>query len=600
MQADSQAGVERHLRAILSADAVGYSRRMAENDAATVAAIRSRRQTFSGYVREHHGRIVGTAGDNVLAEFTSSIDAVACAVAVQTELAETEAGVPEGERLRFRIGIHLGSILVEEGEIFGDGINVAARLEGLALPGGICASAVVIDEVRGKVAGSFEDLGEQSLKNIPVPVRAFRIRLPHGQDDTPPAGATIPGFSGRPVLAVLPFEDRGTDASLSYLADGIAEDLIARFSAFRLFPVISSSSTASYKGRRADIRQVSRELGARYLVAGSIQGSGAAGLVAGGATSAQRIRVAVELVDGSTGLQIHRERYDRELGDVFELQDGIVLAILSSIEPAIGRAEQLRIRQKPAPHLDSWECFQKGAHLLFGLRAKGELDEAMRLLRRSRELDPSFSTAAALETVCHAAMLTYHWSDDPARTVADARAAAEMALSLSDDDPWAYAAMGYATSYGGDTAAAVAAFERAIDLNPSLTMAYQGLAVALTTESPDEAIRVMEKAIRLSPRDQQMHFFLHQLAVANLVAGRLEAAVEREKESLRLRGDQPHGYRVLAAALGHLGRSAEALEALATMRRISPSFSLDTFRQTNTAALAELCIAGWRRAGWNG
>jgi len=579
------------VRAILSADAVGYSRRMAENDAATVAAIRSRRQTFSGFVREHHGRVVGTAGDNVLAEFTSSIDAVACAVAVQAELARTETGVAENERLRFRIGIHLGLVLVEDGEIFGDGINVAARLEGLALPGGICASAVVVEEVRGKVAGAFEDIGEQTLKNIPAPVRVFRIRLPNAGEEP---SDTIPGFSGRPVIAVLPFEVRASDPALGYLAEGVAEELISRLSAFRLFPVISSSSSAAYKGRRADldIRQVGRDLGARYLVTGIVQGSPAAD------GSPGRLRVAVELVDGSTGLVIHSERYDRALGDVFDVQDEIVLAILSSIEPALGRAEHRRIHQKPAPHLDSWECFQKGAALLFGLRAKQELEEALRLMRRARQLDPSFSTAAALETVCHAAMLTYHWTADPGESVREARAAADIALSLAADDPWAHAAMGYACSYAGDAEGAIASFERAIDLNPSLTMAYQGLAVALTADRPDEAIRVMEKAIRLSPRDQQMHFFLHQLGVANLVAGRYEEAARREKESLRLRGDQPHVWRVLAAALGHLGRSAEALDALTTMKRIAPSFSLDTFRQTNSAALDELCIKGWRRAGW--
>ncbi len=586
MEQAGHSGARRHLAAILSADAVGYSRRMAEDDAATVAALRSRRETISGYVREHHGRVVGTAGDNVLAEFASAIDAAACAVAVQSELVRTEAELSEQQRLPFRIGIHLGEILVDDGEIFGDGINVAARLEGLALPGGICASAAVIEQVRGRIDGAFEDLGDQSLKNIPAPVRVYRIR-PGGSDtDAPSAPATIPGFGGRPVIAVLPFEDRGTDQAYSYLADGIVEELISRLSAFRLFPVISRGSTSTYKGRQVDVRQAGRELRARYVVVGSVQGA------------AGRVRVAVELVDGTQGVQIHSERYERELGDVLQLQDEIVLAILSSIEPALGRAERQRIRLKPAPHLDSWECFQKGAALLFALRTRDEIEEALRLFRRARQLDATFSTAAALEAVCHAGLLTYHWCDDPQQSIRAAREAAETALTLADDDPWAHAAMGYSCSYAGDADGAVAAFERAIELNPSLTMAYQGLSVALSAGRPDEAIRVMEKAIRLSPRDVQMHFFLHQLAVANLVAGRYQAAVDREVESLRLRGDQPHGYRVLAAAYGHLGRSREALDALATMERIAPSFSLDIFRRTNSAALVELCTEGWRRAGW--
>ncbi|MBI3770345.1 MAG: adenylate/guanylate cyclase domain-containing protein [Deltaproteobacteria bacterium] len=578
----------RQLAAILSADAVGYSRRMADDEAATVQALRAHRETIGGFVREHRGRVNNAVGDNLLAEFASAVDAVTCALDVQTELARREAGLPEERRLRFRIGIHLGDLLVEGDQIYGDGINVAARLEALADPGGICASAAVVEQVRGKVQGAFEDLGDQQLKNIPAPVRVYRVRpLASSPDDAITSLTTVPGFSGRPVIAILPFENRGTDPAQEYLADGIVEDLIARLSAFRLFPVISRSSTFTYKGKRVDARQVSRELRAHYVVEGSVQGA------------AGRVRVTVQLVDGIEGHQIYSERYDRELGDVFALQDDIVLAIVGSIEPALGRAERQRARLKPTPHLDAWECFQRGPWLLFGLHSKDEIDQALEFFRRACQLDPAFSTAAALQTVGHAALLTYQWSDDPERSVAAALAAAESSLALDNEDPWAHTALGYACSFAGDLPRAIAAFERAIEINPSLTLAYQGLAVVLSAEHPDDAIRVMEKAIRLSPRDLQMHLFRHQLAVAHLIAGRYDDAVKHEEESLRLRADQPHVYRVLAAAYGHLGRSAEALDALEKMRRVAPQFSVETFRRSNSQALVDRCLEGWRRAGWN-
>jgi adenylate cyclase len=579
--------VRRQLAAILSADAVGYSRRMAEDEASTVEALRSHRQTIGGFVREHRGRVVDAVGDNLLAEFASAVDAVACAMGVQAELERREAKVPEERRLRFRIGIHVGDLLVEGDQLFGDGLNVAARLEALAAPGGICASAAVVEQIRGKLPAVFEDLGEQQLKNIPTPVRAYAIRATEDRPGTSGAGVmTVAGFGGRPAIAILPFENRSGDPEQEFLADGIVEELIARLSAFRLFPVISRSSTFGYKGKRIDARQASRELRARYIVEGSVQRAGS------------RIRVVVDLVDGMLGHQIFSERYDRELGDVFTLQDDIVMAMVSSIEPALGRAELQRVRAKPTPHLDAWECFQRGSWLLLALRSREEVAQALELFRRARDLDPTFSTAAALEAMCHSAMLLYQWSEDPARSAAAELEAAEASLALREDDPFAHAALGYACSDSGDDQRATAAFERAIELNPSLTIAYQGLAVALSADRPDEAIRVMEKAIRLSPRDRQMHLFLHQLAVAHLVAGRYDDALRCEQESLRLRVDQPHVYRIVAAACGHLGRHAEALDALDKMRRLAPHFSLDVFRRSNSVALFDRCLEGWRRAGW--
>ena len=588
MTPDKPIAVQRRLAAILKADAVGYSRRMAEDESAAVEALRSHRRTISGFVRDHRGRVVDEVGDNVLAEFSSAVDVVACAIDIQVELARIEADLADEKRLRFRIGVHLGDLIVEGEQIFGDGINVASRLETLAEPGGICASLAVVDQVRGKVDARFEDIGEQVLKNIPVPVRTYRVfPLAQAAAGTSVEAMTVAGFGGRPAIAVLPFTDRGGEDEHAYLADGIVEDLIARLSAFRVFPVISRSTTFTYKDKRVDARQVSRDLHARYVVEGSVLRSGG------------RVRVTVQLIDGSLGHQISSERYDRELGDVFALQDEIVMAIVGSIAPALARTEHQRVRQKPVPHLDAWECFQRGSWLLFGMQSKDELTEAMSLFHRARELDPALSTALAMESVCHAVLLVYQWSDDPDATVASALALAETSVLLAEDDPWSHLALGYGASFAGDLPRALAAFERAIELNPSLTMAYQGLAVALSNEHPDEAIRTMEKAIRLSPRDPQMHLFLHQIAVAHLLAGRYEEALARGRESLRLRADRPNPYRIVAAACGYLERKAEGLEAIANMQRLSPHFSVAQFRSTNLQALVDLCLEGWRLAGWN-
>ncbi|MEO7438545.1 MAG: adenylate/guanylate cyclase domain-containing protein, partial [Candidatus Binatia bacterium] len=527
----------RQLAAILSADAVGYSRRMAADEGATVAAMRSHRETLGGFVREHHGRVVNAVGDNLLAEFASAVDATACAVAAQHELARREAHLPDEQRLRLRIGVHLGDLVIEDDEIFGDGINIASRLEALAAPGGVAASAVVVDQVRGKVDAVIEDMGDQVLKNIPLPVHVYRLRPLADGEVADATVHTVPGFGGRPTIAILPFEHRGADDTQAFLADGITEDLIARLSAFRLFPVISRSSMFTYQGKRADARQVSRELGARYVVEGSVQRVGG------------RLRVGVQLIDGLQGVQVTSERWDRELGDVLALQDDIVHVIVGSIEPALSRAERQRAQRKSAPQLDAWESFQRGRWLLFGFRSDDEMREAVRLFQRARELDPAFASAAALESIAHVVQITYLWSDGP-EVGAEALRLAELSLALAEDDPWGQTALGYACGLTDDHAREITAFERALELNPSLTMAYDGLAGALGVEHPDEAVRIAEKAIRLSPRDPQMHFLVHRIAVAHLIAGRFADAAARDEESLRLRADQPHIYRTLAASYG--------------------------------------------------
>lgn len=280
------------------------------------------------------------------------------------------------------------------------------------------------------------------------------------------------------------------------------------------------------------------------------------------------------------------------------LQDDIVTTIVNAIEPALAQAERQRAQRKPVPQLDAWESFQRARWLSFGLRSADDVREAVRLYARARELDPSFATAAALEAVARFTLITYLWEPDPARAVPELLRVAEIGLALDEGDPAVQAALGYACGINGDHAREIAAFERAIELNPSLTIAYEGLAGALCAERPDDAIRISEKAIRLSPRDPHMYFLVHRIAVAHLMAGRYEDAVARDEEALKLRADQPQIYRVLAAALGYLGRSGEALAALEKMHQVAPHFTVEGLRHANSPAIVEKCLEGWRRAGW--
>jgi adenylate cyclase len=589
---------KRRLAAILSADAVGYSRLMAVDDVATLRTLEAHRNAIAALVRQHDGRVVDAVGDNLLAEFRSVVDAVSSAMAIQSELAVHNDRLPPERRMPFRVGVNIGEVIVDGDRIAGDGVNVAARLEALAGPGEVWLSHSAFEQVEGKLEFDYENMGERSVKNLPRPLRAYRAKTasaaseaadrsePSGQ----PTALTVAGFGGRPAIAVLPFAESGGDPGPhDYLAEGIAEDLTMRLARWRLFPVIGRGSTLAYKGRTPDPREVSRDLGVRYVVAGSVR------------RAVNRIRVAWELVDATNGHQLSAERYDREFADLFTLQDEIVDAIAAAIEPALrtGTAPPLAAREPPTS-LDAWESFQRGWSRLHRATKKGDVDEAILLFRRAGEADPFFSTAFAAEAVCHCVSILYQWTDSVSTSAAEARRAAERSVALDENDPWAHLALGVVNAYGGDLERAIPAFERAIELNPSLTLAYQGFGVALTTARPDDAIRILEKGIRLSPRDPFVYLFHHQIAVAQMMAGRYEDAVAAEEKSVRLHADQPHAYRVLAACYGQLGRLDRARAALKKMYELSPNFSLENLRLSNSQALVERYIEGWSKAGWEG
>jgi adenylate cyclase len=582
---------KRKLAAILSADAVGYSRLMSADEVATLRTLEAHRNVMTALIRQHDGRVVDAVGDNLLAEFGSVVDAVSSAVEIQASLAVRNEQLPAGRALPFRVGINIGELIVDGERIAGDGVNVAARIEALAGAGEVWLSAAAFQQVEGKLDLDFEDMGERSVKNLPRPLRVYRVKVGaearHDGEDRL-ATLTVAGFAGRPAIAVLPFTPSGDESSEHDLfAEGIAEDLTMRLSRWRLFPVIGRGSTLAYKGRTIDPRQVSRDLGVRYVVAGSVRRSG------------ERIRVGCELLEATTGRQLWAERYDRKLEDIFALQDEIVDAIAASIEPAlrVGASGALAAREPPTS-LDAWESFQRGWSRLHRATKKEDADEAIALFRRARELDSSFSTAFAAEAAGHCASILYQWTDSVSASVAAARRAAERSVELDESDPWAHLALGVVNSFSGDRLRAVSALERALELNPSLTLAYQAFGVVFAVERPDEAIRVLEKGIRLSPRDPFVFLFHHQISVAHMMAGRYEEALRAAERSVALRADQPHAYRVLAACHGHLGQVEAARAALEKMYQLSPNFSVTNLRLSNSEPLVERYLEGWRKAGW--
>jgi adenylate cyclase len=580
--------VERRLAAILSADVVGYTRLMAQDEVTTLKTLNGCRDAIGGLVRQHGGRVVDAVGDNVLAELPSVVDAVTCAVAIQDELGARNEGLPAERKMQFRIGIQLGDVLVQGEQIYGDGVNMAARLEALADPGGVCISATVRDQIRHTLPYAYEDLGEQSLKNVADPVRVYRLRMTDGDAPDGVPNLTVPGFAGRPAIAVLALDNLSGDPEQEYFADGIAEDLITRLSAVRLYPVIARNSSFVYKGKSVDVKQVSRELGVRYVVEGSVR------------KVADRVRISAQLIDATTGHHLWAERYDRTLSDVFALQDEIVDSIVMALQQTLEKAERERAIRKAPQNLDAWDCVQRGWwHLLRSTRE--EVAKGQALFHKATELDPHSSLAFSGLALSHLYELGYQWSGSPQESLAASLRAAERAVALADDEPQAHVALGLARANAGQYEQAAAASERVIELNPSAAVGYWCLGRSLSyLGRPDEGVGLIEKAIRLSPHDPVMHEFLFDLGVAHFLAERYEQAIVWQRKSLGARPDQPGVYRVLAASYGHLGRIEEARAALAGMNELAPDFSLEALRVHVPSAVVERYLEGWRKAGWTG
>ena len=587
--------IQRRLAAILSADAVGYTKLMAADEISTLETLNSYRSLMSGLVRQHGGRVVDMVGDNLLAEFPSAVDAVQCAIETQRQLAVQNETLPPERQMRFRIGINVGDLIVDGDRIVGDGVNVAARIEATAEPGGIAIAQTVLDQVEGKLPIQVTDTGDHELKNVSRPVRIFRLLDEDAQrppatheptDDSASMDAHVPGFSGRHAIAVLPFRNLSQDIEQEYFADGLAEDLVASLGALRSYPIISRNSSFSYKGKDVDARQVGKELGAHYIVTGSVRRSG------------DRLRVTAELVDAAGGHQIWSARYDRQLADIFEIQDEITAEIAASVGPALSQSEMRHAMRRSPRNLDAWTSIHRGMWHLFH-RSKDAMVKAREWAQAALELQPDSATAWSLLCFSHMYDVVYQWTDAPAASLQMAREAAEKAMALDNEDAMALTAVGFSSSFMKEHDRAISMLERAIELNPSSALSYWALGAALGPAGrPDEAIPMVEKAIRLSPQDPLMHEFLFAMASAHFAAGRYEEAIKFARRCLDIQAEQPGAYRVIAASSGYLGRLVDARAAFAQMLKYAPELTEAHLRSFLPDHIVDKYIEGLCKAGW--
>jgi TolB-like protein/Flp pilus assembly protein TadD len=575
---------KRKLAAILSADVVGYSRLMGADDRATLEALKALRATMTRHIEAHDGRVVNAPGDALLAELPSAIEAVQAAADIQADLGKQNDALPEDRRMRLRIGVNLGDVLVEpDGTLYGDGVNIAARMEALAEPGCICVTGKVVVEVEGRTDLGFHDIGEHEVKNIARPVRAYRVVA---QGSAAPAMPSA--LPDKPSIAVLPFDNLSGDPEQEYFADGIAEDLITALSRMRWLLVTARNSTFSYKGQSPDVRKVGRELGVRYVLEGSVRKGG------------NRVRISAQLIDASDGNHIWAQRYDRELADIFDVQDEITLTIAGAIEPELAQIERERARRKPADNLDAWDLSQRGLWHMWQF-SEDDNAEARRLFRRAIDIDPRFAAAHANLSYSHYLDSVLAYSDSPQQSFALAETAAKQAIAIDDKDAMAHCTLGRALTAKGDHLAAIAELRAAIDLNPSFALAHYGLGLALMFHGQAvEAVPEFETSRRLSPHDPYMWAFEAMGAGAHIVLGQFEDAERLGRSAIHRPGAGFWAYAALASALGGLGRIEEARPALDKLLELNPDFSPEWFETVNVGADPSFTtpyFEGLRKAG---
>jgi adenylate cyclase len=556
--------MQRRLAAILAADVVGYSRLMERDEAGTLAALKAlRAELIDPAIAEHQGRIVKLMGDGALVEFGSVADALNCARAIQESMVRHNSGSAAEKSISFRIGINLGDVIVEGEDIYGSGVNIAARLEGQAVPGGICISGAAFDSLGNKGDWDFEDLGQLQVKNLEQSVRAFQVAPKGDAAHRQAAGVTQenPPLSEKPSIAVLPFVNMSADPEQAFFADGIAEDVITELSKFRSLFVIARNSSFAFRGQALDVKEISRKLGVRYLVEGSVRSAG------------RRVRITAQLIDAVQDQHLWAERYDRELEDIFAVQDEVTRAIVSTIEPELASSERQRARRKPTENLDAWECFQRGLWHLYRYSAEDSL-KAQSFFRRAMKLDRNFSSAPA----ALAFALYYHvilgYTRDREGDLEDALAVGQRAVALDANDPFAQVALGRVHTVRGEHDSAVAACDRGIALNPNFASAHFGRAHSLWQAGrPEEAIPSHDMAMRLSPRDPLLWAYLASKAIALILLGRYEEALDCGRKARQLTDRAIWALLPEVSALGALGRIEEAKAALARAQALKPGLT---------------------------
>jgi TolB-like protein/class 3 adenylate cyclase len=587
--------VERRLAAVLAADVAGYSRLMGRDERGTLAKLKSFRKTLvDPTIAAHHGHIVKTTGDGMLVEFASVVDAVDCAAKVQHDMAAQNTDVPYDHRIEFRIGIHVGDIIFDDNDIFGDGVNIAARLEGIAEPGGVCMSDDAYRQVRGKVEISCDDMGPQALKNIAEPLRVWRVRL-IGQ--TPSAGQSGSAASqaqglplpDKPSIAVLPFQNMSGDPEQDYFADGMVEDIITALSRFKLLFVIARNSSFTYKGKPVDIKQVGRELGVRYVLEGSVRKAG------------NKVRITGQLIDASTGKHLWADHFDGILDDIFDLQDRVTGSVVAAIAPKVQQAELERSTRKPTESLDAYDYYLRGV-ALYPMPTKEITEEALRWFSRAIEIDPNFAAPYAAATRCYSSRRAYGWVTDPTAETAETSRLIQKAIKLGADDAFVLGLSGFQTFYVlGDVEGGAALLERARALNPNLAILWGGSGlINVCLGQSDIGIKQIEHAMRLSPLDPSMGLWQNGIALGQFQAGRYEDAVLSATMSLRNVGFINNTLTILAASQAFLGNADEARKAVAHLQSVAPSWRLSNLpdlRLIRRAHDREKFVEGLRLAG---
>jgi len=582
----SEQRVERRLAAILAADVVGYSRLVGVDEVGTLERLRVlRRELADPMIKEHRGRIVRITGDGLLVEFASVVDAVRCAVDIQREMALRNAEVPVDQRIEFRIGINLGDIMNDGQDIYGDGVNVAARLEALATPGGICVSRVVRDQVRDKLNFSFDDRGEQQVKNIARPVRVFDVKIA-GETMTLTSYSTAPALlpiPDKPSIAVLPFQNMSGDPEQEYFADGMVEEIITALSRIRWLFVIARNSSFTYKGQSVTVRQVGRELGVRYVLEGSVRKGG------------NRVRITAQLIEAETGAHLWADRFDGSLEDVFDLQDKVAIDVAGVIEPALQAAEVRRAAARPTNDLTAYDLYLRALATFYPI-TRERLLEAWELLQQAIAVDRHCGPALSLAAMCQMRLFRENWTEEPETARRTGIDLARQALQVARDDPSILANAAFVlANFGEDIDAMMALVDRALTLNPSFSRGWflSGV-LRLWAGQPDLAIEHAETALRLSPRER-MGTPLSLIGEAHFFKREFDEAASKLLLSVQENPGYPHSYRLLAACYAHMGRLNDARAIIARLRVITPQL-VPSAAQLRRPADRELFLLGLRAA----
>ena len=576
----------RKMSAILSADVVGYSSLMDDNEEETIRTLKNYCSAITTLIGHNQGRVVDIVGDNLLAEFNSAVDAVNCGTEIQQELSQRNMELPDNRKMEFRIGINVGDVVEENGRIYGDGVNIAARVEGLAEAGGICISGRVYDQVENKLDLAYAYLGEQKVKNIARPIRVYVVQMV--PDVTESEMGKKHESPAKPSIAVLPFLNMSGDVDQEYFSDGITEDIITALSSFRWFFVIARNSSFTYKGKTIDVKQVAEDLGVRYVLEGSVRKAG------------KKVRITAQLIDAPTGYHVWAERYDRDLEDIFAVQDEITHNIVRSVGPEFLSAEMKRAQRKDVRNLDVWDYIMR-ANSHHGRYTKKDTTEAQRLLRKAIELDPMSPEAFCLLAFTHLMQVQFGWSESTAKSIKEAEKAAQSAVAIDDRDAWAHTALGLVDLISKRYDDAVCRLEKAIDLNPNLANAYGALGQALALAGEYEAaVTHINKAIRLSPHNPFVVYWFGHLGVAAFADERYEDACYWGRKAIQQNPNFPGGHRLVAASCGQLGRTQEAAKELKELLLLMPGMTADDVRKQvpfKRSSHMERYIDGLRKAG---